>query len=120
MRNEMKRFLGIYTGSITGRSSWDSLPESERKEREARGINAWYEWIEKNKASILEVGAPLGRTKSVSKTGVADIKNNMSAFTVVQAESHEEAAKLFENHPHFTIFPGDRVEIMPVLAIPGM
>ena len=32
---------------------------------------------------------------------------------------YEAAAKLFENHPHFTIFPGESVEIMPVLPIPG-
>jgi len=37
----------------------------------------------------------------------------------VQADSHEAAAKLFENHPHFAIFPGDAIEIMPVGAIPG-
>jgi hypothetical protein len=29
------------------------------------------------------------------------------------------AAKLFEGHPHFTIFPGDGVEVMEVLPIPG-
>ena len=28
-------------------------------------------------------------------------------------------AKLFDKHPHFSIFPGDSVEIMPVLPIPG-
>ena len=28
-------------------------------------------------------------------------------------------AKLFEKHPHFTIFPGDSVEIMECLPIPG-
>jgi hypothetical protein len=38
---------------------------------------------------------------------------------VVRAASHEDAAKMFENHPHFAIFPGERVEIMPVLPIPG-
>jgi hypothetical protein len=43
----------------------------------------------------------------------------MGAFTVVRAESHQAAAKLFEGHPHFTVFPGDYVEIMPVLPIPG-
>ena len=43
----------------------------------------------------------------------------MGAYTVVRADSHEAAAKLFENHPHFAIFPGESVEIMPVLAIPG-
>ncbi|MDR3462508.1 MAG: hypothetical protein P4L76_09375 [Beijerinckiaceae bacterium] len=36
-----------------------------------------------------------------------------------RAESPEAAAKLFENHPHFTIFPGESVEVMPVLPIPG-
>jgi len=28
-------------------------------------------------------------------------------------------SKMFENHPHFSIFPGDAVEIMSVLQIPG-
>jgi hypothetical protein len=42
----------------------------------------------------------------------------MGAFIVVRADSHEAAAKLFENHPHFTIFPGESVEVMPVLPIP--
>jgi len=26
---------------------------------------------------------------------------------------------MFQNHPHFAIFPGDAVEVMPVLAVPG-
>ena len=43
----------------------------------------------------------------------------MTGYTVVRADSHESAAKLFEKHPHFTIFPGEAVEIMPVLPIPG-
>ncbi len=43
----------------------------------------------------------------------------MSAFSIVRAASHEAAAKLFERHPHFTIFPGDAVEIMPIMPIPG-
>jgi hypothetical protein len=43
----------------------------------------------------------------------------MSAYALVQAESHEAAAKLFEGHPHFTIFPGDGVEVMQVMPIPA-
>ena len=42
-----------------------------------------------------------------------------SVFELPNADSHEAAAKIFESHPHFTIFPGDSVEIMPVLPIPG-
>ena len=42
------------------------------------------------------------------------------AFTIIEAESHEAAAKMFENHPHFMIFPGDHVETMEIMPIPGM
>ena len=115
----MKRFLAIYTGSPAAMASWNNLPERERKEREAAGIKAWQVWVDKNKSSIVETGAPLGRTKSVAKGGVTDIRNNMTAFTVVEAETHEAAARLFENHPHFTIFPGDAIEVMECLPIPG-
>ena len=46
--------------------------------------------------------------------------NLLTVFVVVRAPSHEAAAKLFEGHPHFTIFPGDGVEIMEVLPIPDV
>ena len=55
----------------------------------------------------------------MSEHDIEDISNLMSAYTVVRAESHDAAAKMFEGHPHFTIFPGDSVEVMPVLPIPG-
>ena len=38
----------------------------------------------------------------------------------MQAESYDDAAKLFLNHPHFTIFPGDSVEVMECLPMPKM
>ena len=81
---------------------------------------AWHAWVEKHRAVIVDMGGPLGKTKQVSGSGVDAASNEMSAFTVVRADSHEAAAALFENHPHFSIFPGDSIEIMPILPIPGM
>ncbi len=118
----MKNFLAAYIGTPESRkqSGWDDLPEAERKQIEAEGVRAWTQWVETHRASLVEIGAPLGKTKRVSRQGVEDIRNNLAAFTVVRAESYEDAAKLFENHPHFAIFPGDSVEIMECLPIPGM
>ena len=65
------------------------------------------------------MGGPLGKTKKVDSQGVANFTNLLTAFTVVRAPSHEAAAKMFEGHPHFSIFPGETIEIMPVLPIPG-
>ena len=80
---------------------------------------AWKAWVEKHHAAVSAMGGPLGKTKKVTERGIEDVSNEMSAFVVVTAESHEAAAKLFQQHPHYTIFPGEAVEIMPVLPIPG-
>jgi len=115
----MKNFLAIYLGTPAAMAAWNSLPEAVKSQRQAAGIKAWHEWADRHKSRIVEMGGPLGKTKKVSKAGVADVRNDMTAYSVVRAESHGEAAKLFENHPHFTIFPGEAIEIMEVLPIPG-
>jgi hypothetical protein len=114
-------YLDIFLGSKTSPrwAAWQALPETERKAKEREGMSAWKRWVEQHQAAIVSMGGPLGKTKKVTLSGITDASNELGAFSVVRAESHEAAAKLFENHPHFAIFPGDRVEIMPVLPIPG-
>lgn len=117
----MKKFMAVYTGSEAAhqRSGWDALDEKTRKAREAEGMQAWMAWGEKHKAAIVVDGGPLGKTKRVGTDGVTNIRNNLAGYIVVEAESHDAAARMFENHPHFSIFPGEAVEIMECLPIPG-
>ncbi len=117
----MKTFLAIYTGSAASseRAAWDRLSEQERERRQAAGMKAWMEWVERHRAVIVEGGGPLGKTKRITASGITDIRNNMAAYVIVRAESQEAAARLFEQHPHFTIFPGDGVEVMECLPVPG-
>jgi hypothetical protein len=119
--NTTDTYLAIFLGSKTNprMMAWMALPEVERRAKEQEGIAAWKAWAEKHHAAIVTMGGPLGKTKKVGEHGIKDVSNAIGAFTVVRAASHEEAAKLFENHPHFTIFPGESVEIMPILPIPG-
>ena len=114
-------YLAVFLGSKTSprRVAWDALPEFDRRAKEREGMAAWWAWAEEHRAAIVSMGGPLGKTKKVAQGGIDDKSNDMGAFTVVRADSHEAAAKLFDRHPHFSIFPGDSVEIMPVLPIPG-
>jgi hypothetical protein len=80
---------------------------------------AWTNWVAAHQASIVDMGTPLGKTKIASPEGISDIRNAMADYVIVQADTHDAAAKLFENHPHFTIFPGEAVEIMECLPMPG-
>lgn len=117
----MKKFLAIYLGSTSGSAmaQWKAMDETKRKTLEASGMKAWGDWMATHKASIVDAGGPLGKTKRAAAQGVSDTKNAMTGYVVIQAESHEAAAQMFENHPHFTVFPGEAVEIMECLPIPG-
>ena len=118
----MKKFMAVFTGSQTSPSHarWQAMDEGKRKEAEQAGMQAWMKWGETHAQAVTEHGGPLGKTLRVSADGIADVSNNLAGFTIVEAESQDAAAKMFLNHPHFTIFPGDAIEIMEILPIPSM
>jgi hypothetical protein len=122
MEEIMKKFVAIYIGTATAleKAQWNQMDEAKRKSREAEGMKAWIEWGKKHAAAIVDQGTPLGKTKRASPEGLSDIKNVMVGYVIIQAESHEAAARMFEGHPHFTIFPGDSVEIMECLPLPPL
>jgi hypothetical protein len=114
-------FLAVFLASKSNpkMAAWNALSENERNVRQQQGMAAWNAWAEKHSPAIVQMGGPLGKTKKIDPQGVADTTNVLTAFTVVRAGSLEAAAKMFENHPHFSIFPGEAIEVMPVLPIPG-
>lgn len=116
----MKKFLAVFLGTPASLEQWKALGEEQRREREAAGMKAWGEWVETHFSAIIDNGTPLGKTKRISPQGIADVRNELTAYAVIQAESHAAAAKLFEGHPHFTIFPGDSIEVMECLPLPEM
>ena len=114
------RYLAIFLGTPDSMARWNALDESTRKAKESEGIQAWKDWMEKHKAALAQMGSPLGKTLRVDKSGFAPTKNAMTAWVALDADSHEAAARMFEGHPHFTIFPGESIEVMECLPIPGM
>ena len=115
----MKHYLAVFTGSKEARATWDKLDADTRKQREREGIAAWHKWMQDHAARIVDEGGPLGKTKAIGREGVRDTSNNLLGYLKIRGESHEEVARLFEGHPSFMLFPGEGVEVMEVLPIPG-
>jgi hypothetical protein len=111
----MKNFLAIYLGSADANAKLE-ITDPQKK----AGMDKWMKWATDNANAIVDLGSPLGKTKKINADGVSDTRNRMTAYTIVQADSHDEAARLFVNHAHFTVFPGDSVEVMECLPIPRM
>jgi len=113
----MKSFMALFIGSVSAAEKAAAAPMEP--DRIARGMEAWGDWMARHGAAIVDPGSPLGRTKRVGPEGITDTENAVTAYVIVQAESHDAAAEMFGDHPHFAIFPGDSVEIVECLPNPG-
>ena len=117
----MPRFVALYMGweRPEDRAAWNALSAAEQAQRQQDGIVAWGRWVEQHRAAIVDMGSPLGKTLMASPAGIATTRNAITAYVIVEAASHEEAAQMFQEHPHFSILPGRSVEILECLPMPG-
>jgi len=113
----MKKYLAIY---LANPAAGDNETVNFSTEMRQQGMQAWGRWMEQNSHMIVDSGGPLGKTKRASLDGISDYVNTLTGYVIVKAESHQQAAQMFKNHPHFSIFPGDSVEIMECLEIPSV
>jgi hypothetical protein len=114
----MPRFLAVYTMQHADFVRFRELPKAEQDAIDAVGLKQWMEWEAANAASFPDKGGMVGKTRRVTKDGVADAQNTLCGYVVVRADTIDDAARIFENHPHFTVFPGDAVDIMPLMTGP--
>ncbi|MBM4781390.1 MAG: hypothetical protein GQE15_27215 [Archangiaceae bacterium] len=114
----MPRFVAIYTMKAEDRAAFHAKPRSERDAIDQAGLKAWEAWRARNAASLVGADVMVGRTKRVSRSGISDAHNEVAGFVIVEAADLGAAANLFQDHPHFTIFPGDGIDLMPVVSDP--
>ena len=67
----MKKFMVLYMAS---RPELEKMMKNSTPEQQKKGMDAWMKWMNANKASIVEGGAPLGKTKRVDSNGASKHK----------------------------------------------
>jgi hypothetical protein len=101
-------------------ADFERMMKNSTPEQQQKGMEAWMKWMGDKKSSLVDGGAPLGKTKRVDAKGVSDTKNDIGGYSIVQAETADDAAKLIgTDHPHLQM-PSAWVEVIEVRQIPGM
>jgi len=111
----MKKFLVLYKAPT---SSFEQMKQATPEQQKA-GMDAWMAWGKKSASSIVDMGAPLGKSLRVTTTGASPTTNDLGGYSILQAESKEALAGSLKGHPHFTM-PEGFVEIVELLPVPGM
>jgi len=113
-----KKFLALYLVPASVMEAWSTTDPKERKAAEEKMRHEWGTWMGLHSKMIVSTDAA-GKTKRVNSSGVADTKNDIILYSIVEADSHTAAAKLFENHPHLQI-PQSSIEITEIRPMGGM
>ena len=110
----MKKFLVLYKASAASfQQAMKSTPEQQKA-----GMDAWMAWGKKAESSIVDMGAPLGKTLKVTPSGASPTTNDLGGYSVLQAESKEALAATLKGHPHF-MMPESSIEIVELMPMPG-
>jgi hypothetical protein len=115
----MKEFMFLYKG---GDQTWLSAPAEEK----AAVMGLWGAWMTKlgEKGQLVTGGSPLDYSgkRLLKKDGVltdiasSEVKELVSGYSIIKAESYEQAAAIARECPIFRV-PNSLVEIRPVLAM---
>jgi hypothetical protein len=114
----MPRFVAVYTMKPEDVAAFRARPKSEQEAVDNAGLRAWEEWGKRNAAAIVATDVMVGKTRRVTKSGIGDAQNQIAGFVIVEAADIAAAAGLFQDHPHITVFPGDGIDVMPVVTGP--
>ena len=106
----MKKFLVQYLAPASVIDDWKKTDPAVRKDAEEKMMKEWQQWMKDHAKMFSDKGAAVGKTKRVAQNGVSDFRNDLMIYGIVDAESHQEATKAFEGHPHLQI-PQASIEI---------
>jgi len=115
----MKKFLVTYLAPASVIDDWKKTEPEKRKAAEEKMQGEWRKWMSDHATMFVDKGAGVGKTKRVTAQGASDTRNNIMLYAIVEAESHDAAAKTFEGHPHLQI-PQAFIEVMEIHPLPGM
>jgi len=113
--SKLTKFIVFYQIPTAVMAEWAKTDPNTRKAAEEKMKAEWQQWMGEH-AKMIKLTEACGKTKRVTASGIVDSKNDICLYSIIEAESPEAAAKLFEKHPHLQI-PQSSIDVMAVRAM---
>ncbi len=111
----LKKFIVLYLVPTDVLAGWAKTDPAIKKTEEEKMRAGWQRWMGDH-AKIVRITEAAGKTKAVTASGIEDTRNEIMLYSIVEAASHDEAAKAFASHPHLTI-PQSSIQVMEIRAM---
>ena len=109
----MTKFMVLYRSSTSARDQMANATPEQMK----AGMEAWMQWAGKAGDAVVDLGAPLTPAAHVGPGSSA--AGEISGYSIMQADSAEAIGGVLDGHPHLNM-PGNSIEVLEMLSMPGM
>ena len=92
----------------------DVTPEEMQKSMEP-----WMEWAAACGDGLVDMGTPLGGGLRLSTSGSAPSAQEVTGYSILQAENIAAAEAMLAGHPHMNYGVGCDIEVHEAMALPG-
>jgi hypothetical protein len=116
----MKKYFALFSIPASVVDDWKKTTKAEdMKAASDKMMQEWGKWTKEHEKNLSDKGAPLGKTKRVTSQSISNIRNDLNWYSIVEADSHDAAARMFQDNPHLQI-PGSAIEVMEIPPMAGM
>jgi hypothetical protein len=74
----MKKLMVLYMAEP---AAFETMMRNATPEMQKKGMEAWMKWMDAHQASLVDGGAPLGKTRRVDANGAKDAKNGIGGYS---------------------------------------
>ena len=113
----MKKFVVIY------HAPQDAMAQTANQspEDQAKGMEQWMNWANKVGDKLVDLGQPLMNGQALTPGGNSHSSSaNVAGYSILQAESLDEAKRLLLDHPHLGWSTDCSIEVHEAMPLPGM
>jgi hypothetical protein len=116
----MKKFIVLCMAPLASMDQMMEEMKSATPQERKEAMDDWMTWGKKYEEAIVDMGAPLGKSKKVSDGGVTDHRNELGGYSVVQGDTADAVSEMFIDHPHLQSMEGATIEIVELVPMEGM
>jgi hypothetical protein len=111
----MARFMVLYRSPF---SAEEQMANADQAQAQA-GMDAWMAWAKEAGEAVVDLGMPLGRGRHIDSSQAAASDADVAGYSILEGDSLDDVVRLLQQHPHLMV-PENSVDVLPILAMPGM
>jgi hypothetical protein len=110
----MPKFVFIYHAPMTPAEATPPTPEEVEQV-----MGAWMAWAGNVGDRMVDFGTPLAGGVQITLDGTAPSAREVAGYTILEADSVDDALALAKDHPHLNMPGGCTIEVHEAQPIPG-